>query len=450
MNLTPSGGKRAQTYFVVTTIAFSASVAASLLYFDPIYRGVRRILSWSGEGPIVAITAVAVLLVTRSFVRRSHGDFPARKLRRQIMFSILYLYLLTGVLVGLSREDSFLQTMSSQSRTRLALFLGFVSAVSLIASLIVVALIRVRERNRFSSWEMELRWNLLLAEHTARELKVLKLREVQWLGTSLALSKLIWSPLGSNAQKGPALAPPEFTSSLKKFQIAKLEINAEGLHFLSARTRRVFANRGWLHGQYERAVKSFALRYARRMGTDSSDVLVGRPESCSFPETLENLSRGELTSRRWEFARSLISGEHDMTLQNDGVSQVAHSAFREVLEKPELHSFHCGDHGSVKEFILQLDDSHMGQGELPAKIVSLAPLSFSGANAKPECYWWFPKDDFECSNLAAVNSSIPIEFSRAVIMSGKLEVSAPVLLSDLVQIASSSNDEDLYEQGDGL
>jgi len=450
LNLIPDSEKRAQMYFVVSSAFFAGSVAASLLYFGPIYRSVRSGLKWTGEAPIFAITGLAILLVLFAFSRRSRRGMRSRKIRRMVMFGLLYCYLVSGAIVSLSGENSFVWQMSSAGRTRLTLFLVLVSSAVLAASLIIVAIIRVREQNRFVSSERDLRWNILIAEHSAKQLKVLALREIQWLGTSLAMSRLIWNPLGAKSDASSAFVGRRYSSSLNKFHIETVSLNEQGVEYLSARTRRMFAGKGWLHGQYERAVRSFLTQRANQVGADDDELSFLRPETCSYPETAESLSRGELSSRRWEFASSLIGGELDAKLRDEALSEVILSSYREVLKKPQMHSFSDREAESVQAFLSQLEDPVQGQSNLPAKILSLAPLSFAGSNATPERYYWYPKDDFETENQAAVNSSHPLDSADVLFMAGILEVSSPVLLPDLVSLNKPQNVDAEVRQGRGL
>jgi hypothetical protein len=450
LNLAPDGAKRAQTYFVVISSAFAAGLGASILYFGPVYRGVRRVLAWSGETPILVISAGAILLVITTFTRRGRRGMLARDIRRKLMIGMVYVYALTGTVVGLSRKGSFIQNMDSDSRTRLGILIGLVAGVALASSLVVVTLLRIRERNQFALWERDLRWSIQAAEVTARDLKVLSLREVQWSGTALALSRLVWSPLGQNQE----IVDPEVNEttkmSLNKFQIASIELNDEGLQFLTARARRTFVGRGWLQGQYERASRNFSLRHGRELGYDDEDSMFVRPETCSFPETLENIVCGDISSRRWQYAKMLVSGQLDQTLSDEGLSEAINSSYREVLARPELYSLDVEYARSIEDFLSPLDDFEDGPGELPARVIGLAPLAFNGPEASPECFWWWPKSLVSSNNGDAIDSSRSSEEGDVVVAAGKLELSGFVSLTDLgVRIQTDNSDQE-FEGRRGL
>lgn len=450
LNLVPDGAKRAQIYFVTVSSVFAAGVGASILYFGPIYRGVRRVLSWSGETPILVISGGAILLVVLTFARRGRRGMLARNIRRKLMIGMVYVYVLTGTVVGLSRKGSFIQNMNSDSRTRLGILIGLVAGVALASSLVVMTLLRIRERNQFALWERELRWDIQAAEATARDLKVLSLREVQWSGTALALSRLVWSPLGQNQEIVDQKVNEMARMSLNKFQIASIELNDEGLQFLTARARRTFVGRGWLQGQYERASRSFSLRHGRELGHDDEDSMFVRPETCSFPETLENVVRGDISSRRWQYAKMLVSGQLDQTLSDDGLSEAINSSYREVLAKPELYSLDVDDARSIEDFLSPLDDFDDGPGELPARVIGLAPLIFNGSDASPECFWWWPKSLVPSNNGDAVDSSRSTEEGDVVVAAGKLELSGFVSLTDLGARTQTDNSDQKFEGGRGL
>ncbi len=449
LNLTPRDNKRAQTYLVVSTTSFVASLSAAILYFPPIYRFFRRILDWSGELPILVLTGFTTLLVIFAFRKKASQIENSYKWRKGTMVALLYIYLLVGAIVGLSRPGSFVQDMSEGARGKLKIFLIVVGLSGLLASLIVVAVIRIRERNYLSDYLERIRWEVKVAEYAAAQEKLLKLREIQWNGTALALARLIWFPLGLEIEQTSSNRIGSAKNSLNKFQVAEITLNKSGTDYFVNRACRLFASPGWLTGQYERLVREFSQQYSKSAGFVTEDLISTRPETCSFPESLENVKDSKITSRRWLFSDSLCKGLLDGPLRSESLSEGIRNTYSEIIRDSDLYSLSLGGNNSIESFL-----ANAGNGDsclLPNSVVALSPIYFAGSNQNLQTNLWWPSSVVSISKNADHESEIMIDDMQSVFLAVRLDKSVAVSEVDLgIQSIVFSENETVDDGGTGL
>ena len=453
LNLSPRKAKAAQSYLVILSTIYAFSLGFCLLYFDPIYRGVRRFLNWSGDTPIVLLTALVVVGILVTFKRRKL-DEDKKRIRQFLIQSFIYLYVMIGTVVGLSRPDWFLQQIARESRQKIYFLIIFVSIATVFSSLFVIAVIRVRERNLYNVWLRRLTWDLKLAEYAAVQSKVLASRVTQWQGTAVALQWLVWNPLGKDGNSLELRSHNKADIQLNKFQIVDVVLNEKGSKFFVARARRLFASRGWLIGQYERLVREFSARHAVEIGLIDGDLDPLRPETDFAPETLENIVSETYIARRWKFADLLCNGDLSSSLSDRSLFEGLKRTHIDIFEDAKYYdlvgvggSAHAFQANSVVEFLK--DVKVEGQSLLPPSIVSLSPVVFAGPGALVESKVFWPVSifnvDFEVhESIAEVNNS------HMTVIAARFDVSEAVDLSKLDGYVSQANTEtyeDFSEDG---
>lgn len=386
--LVPKKSIRMQTFVVVATSMFTASLAAVVLFFPPIYRGVRRILDWSGDAPIYGVTGAVVAVGVVALLRHLVKSPTKGSLSIRILVVTLYLYLLLGGLVALSREGSVVQVMGPGARDKLQVFVLVVGLSTIFACLSVVTAVRVREQNSFDLWLARLKWNIKVAEYSAAEEKLLSTRVVQWLGTATVLSRLMWFPLGKGSIVESNVVSRVEALQLQKFKMAEVVLADRGKEAFTARIRRLVSGKGWLTSQYERVAGQFGRELTLRSGLLDGDVQAVRPETCSFPESASAILAGKVSSRRWEFALEFEEGAYDSVLAERVNLDDQNTLFAAVLNDSSMYQLRGSTLGSISEFLDEV--AVHARPSVPPSAVRAAPVALAGAGGSLDASIWWP------------------------------------------------------------
>ena len=441
LNLVPRRAKSAQTYVVLVTTLFAGFVGYFLLFFEPLYRLIRKSSKWVGDAPIYLLSIGALVLVLLALFRGRKEESVVRQVGRKILWSIVFLYVYLGLLVGASRPGSPIQRTSVDFRHKLLLFIGIVTIVALVTATLAVAMIRVRERNRYDRWLGDLIWNIRCAEEASKESRLHSYRLTQWLGSAVALERILWYPLGETIDQPEAPLAILTKSGLHKIQVAELELTGAGYAYFVARIRRIFASPGWLMGQYERAVREFSKHYSRQIGLVDDESQATRPETCSYPEELALALSGDFSSRRWMFAEALIEAKFDKSLRTSDTFEDLRNLYSSIFNDAKSYSLiGAGDQDAGVEKFLN-ETTPKGLQMVPAGISRLAPTALAASAGEMKSLHWLP-DSINISGNSTVERTVAVVDEGALLVAVRSDFSTyPTLLSSITGQVQDSVEE---------
>jgi hypothetical protein len=441
LNLVPRRAKSAQTYVVLVTTLFAGFVGYLLIFFEPLYRLIRNSNKWVGDAPVYLLSVGALVLVLLALIRGRKEESIVRQVGRKILWSIVFLYTYIGLLVGASRPGSPIQRTSVDFRHKLLIFIGIVTIVALITATLAVAIIRVRERNRYESWIGDLIWNIRCAEEASKESRLHGYRLTQWLGSAVALERIFWHPLGEVIDQSEAPLAVVAQSGLHKIQVAELELTVAGYAYFVARIRRIFASQGWLMGQYERAVREFSKHYSRQIGLVDDESQATRPETCSYPEELASALAGDFSSRRWIFADALTQAKFDKSLRTSDTFDDLRNLYSSIFNDSNSYSLNgAGDKDAGVEKFLN-ETMPKGLQMVPAGISRLAPTALAASAGEMTSLLWMP-DSINLSENSNAERTVAVVDEGALLVAVRSDFSTyPTLLSNITGQLQDSVEE---------
>lgn len=405
---------------------YAGIVGATLIYLRPIRRSVRESLGSNSDLPIylgsLAVFAFVIWAVIKSW--RSGGPNSASF---RVLSIALVLYGFFSILVASCREESLVQNISRGERQRLLIFLCVAVLVIVAGVLIAISYYRVRERNQFNYWLEQLRWSMLTAEDSMRQRKELTLRLTQWIGTACALNYLLWYPLGKEPHHQNRLKEMPGLSSLQKTQIADIQLTDDGYSRFVSRVRAIYATPGWLTGQYSKVSRTFARKFQIEAGVTTGTAEGYSPESCSYPQTKEQVESGELNSRRWKFAEELTSGRLDASLRTAENLRDVGKLYSALLESPDSYSL-SGNKLDIKSF---LEDTAVLSSDLPAGFLGERSFVDPHGRRLMESTQWWPNDLGIGSSPGAVETETVQMEDGIIIFSGRIDISEGFKVSEL-------------------
>jgi len=449
LNLAPKQTRSAQTYVVVFTTIFVGAITYTTMYLRPLYQTIRRQVTWVGDLPMYALTAITTVLVLLALLRGRHVVSGVRYVGRKALRILLGTYLYIGAIVVLSRDGAVPQNFSVSARHKLLVFIAIVAITAIVASLIVVSYIRVTRRNQFDRWLIQLKWNVECAVWAARESRLHSYRVMQWLGTAVALERMIWKPLGNLPEDEEVPLELVANSGLSKFQVSDMSLGEAGHDFFVQRIRNTFTTPGWLYGQYEKAVFEFALVYGVENGLNENEQNRSRPETCSYPEAFNSIVENEATSYRWQFTQALFDGSLDSALQVSTAFENIGDTYQLIFDTPNYYRLgglaSAGE--SVTSFLHGLEP--VGPQALPAGISTLAPMQLAGAGTMHSDTWWPASVSRKLKNEVKPITSFS-DMENALLVAVRVDYSEGVLLGSITGMKPEVRQESNWSNDIGL
>jgi hypothetical protein len=450
LNLAPKQTRSAQTYVVVVTTVFVGAVTYTTMYLRPLYQAIRRQVTWIGDLPMYAATAITTVLVLLALLRGRRMVSGMRNVGRRALRILLGTYLYIGAIVVLSRDGAIPQEFSVSSRHKLLVFIAIVAITAIIASLIVVSYIRVKRRNHFDRWLQDLKWDADCAVWAARESRLLSYRVMQWLGSAIALERMIWKPLGDLPEEEDEPLELVGNSGLSKFQVSDMTLGEAGHDFFVQRIRNTFVSPGWLYGQYEKAVVEFARIYGVENGLNENKQNRNRPETCSYPEAFNSVVENDIASYRWQFTHALLNGSLDTALQVSTAFENIGDTYQLIFDTPNYYKLGgVADAGeSVSTFLQGLEPR--GSQMLPAGISTLAPMQLAGSAGDMKSKTWWPASvSRQLKNEVEPITSFS-DMENALLVAVRVDYSEGVLLGSITGMKPEVRQESNWSNDIGL
>jgi hypothetical protein len=399
-------------------IMLTSAVCAGILGFEyVVFDFVRdKIVSvpWGGTtafvGTIILLVTCGLLLF--SMWRNSVSEDPIRKRLARVLSLILWVYVVTGLSAYIAGSESFIINWENSTRLRFLIATQFVSWLCLMMGLFVIVAVRVRQRNAFSRYQEKFNWaeRNLTASIDARS--HLRVAYMQWLSTAAILSRVIWYPLGREANdRIPFEGKLASDESILKFDLAEIELSERGHTALLAQLKQMFVREGWLKKQFEYAREAYKAELAE-ITQDPIDM--HDPLACVSAPAVDDLVSGEARGDRYEFAEKLVEGEFDAMLLSSATLNNLDAVYANILSDVHLHNVEeaQNDFDSGANFLSDI---------VPSQPTTLPPFILRGLmvpgdeSLKLKNHLWWPQTSLvsiPSSNHATIHASNVLALER--------------------------------------
>jgi hypothetical protein len=401
-----------------------------MVFFDGIRNAVIGDSSSSRVGLALALVTAALMAaaVRRNLLSNSH---TRRELGRLFMLGIS-VYLSVGFVFQQAMDGSALDEAGG-TRTRILVAGLVVAGVLLLACLVVVATIRFREKYRMLRSERVIEFLRLEVEQTVDAWVRLKAANVQWSATGAALLRTFTYPFGRGIQTARSgLSELVQDDSTLKFDVAELHLNQLGAENLIAHLRTHYLEPGWLHRQYDVAVRSFQDRFAARTGINADLLFDRRPETDPVVYEADAVADGRAASERWRFAEQLFDAAFDAELSAIPKSLSFEAVYRGVLADQQSYFLNGAQlhEPNARDFLSQVLPAH--DVDLPTNLVGVAFTANDATRGMRSHVWWPSAVVGEIPLLpksAVAHESLRLESQRwddaVVLVAARVDVSEP-------------------------
>jgi hypothetical protein len=323
-------------------IMFTSALCAGILGFEYVIFDFARdkivSIPWGGTtafvGTIILLATCGLILF--SMWRNSVSEDSIRKRLARVMSFILWLYVVTGLSAYIAGSESFIINWENGTRLRFLIATQFVSWLCLMMGLFVIVAVRVRQRNAFSRYQERFNWAEMNLTASIDARSHLRVAYMQWLSTAAILSRVIWYPLGREANdRIPFEGKLASDESILKFDLAEIELSERGHTALLAQLKQLFVREGWLKKQFEYARESYKAELAE-ITQDPIDM--HDPLACVGAPSIEDLVSGEARGDRYEFAKKLVGGEFDAMLLSSATLNNLDAVYANILSDVHLHN----------------------------------------------------------------------------------------------------------------
>jgi|GEM_PF-2151922 len=298
-------------------------------------------------GIIAGVIACLVVALVAAVSARAPGHRTTAKLIGILLMSYVAITLI-GILV---RLNGWLPQQAESTVRSICLKIALSAVV--LALLLFSSLTYFRVRDRLS-------WNLSLkmighsaesARSTAGEIVRMHAIYQQYLGTALALNRVLQMPFGGRPPED--FEPPAEPAPFPAYKVSLHYFRLEGKSRMGAlaRIRRLVAERGWMLRQYRKAAEAFVPEFAFQTGRDPDEIDSLRPE---IDQTVGKVTPDHTvpgSGPRWRFAEILNEGGFDADLERAGVEASLDDALTKYLtpnaDPNDEESLHLGilEHG---------------------------------------------------------------------------------------------------------
>jgi len=278
-------------------------------------------------GIILGVIACLAISTVFAFIARNRGHRTMAKLIGILLMSYVSIALI-GTLVRLN--GWFLAFGSSTIRS-VCLKITIMSLAVSLGLFVAIVFFRVRERLALYSALDRIKHSADSARLVAADIVRLHAIYQQFLGTALALNRVLQLPFGArpaNEYEGPG---HQERFGAYKVSLHYFELEGKARKGALARIRRLVAERGWMFRQYMEGAKAFVPEFAFQTGRDPDEIEGISPES---DQTVGRVTPNHMipgSGPRWRFAEILYEGGFDNDLERAGVNAALSDALTKYL-----------------------------------------------------------------------------------------------------------------------
>ena len=432
-----TGGKKTwQGRAMLAALISSGIVALEFVFFAPVYKWTKEFkLLESSFIPAIAIFVATLAICGLSIVRNLASEEPTRKKIGKFVLIFTVVYAVVGVTSALARKNSILQTAPDSIKTRFFLSTNFIGWSVLLTGFIIIAVLRIREKNRVGKAGHDFRNACAELEMCVDARSRLDIATAQWVGIASVAARTIWFPLGRRVADLRA-ADESLTGdeSILKFDLANIRLRASGTSHLLSRLRQKFVRVGWLKRQLQVAIDS----YTESEGFDSGNQPEHHyPFACSstpnVDEVLDGYSRGD----RWGFAHRYFDGEYDENLLNSAVEQRIPDMYRDLVSDARMHEVteSQNEYETAFEFLNDVVPTRVKQ--IPPGL-STSLFTANQRESSMRSFIWWPETEIGSISENFVEEMLPVETIKA-----KSYRDSEMILAATVDLSHAFHKDDL-------
>ncbi len=440
---------------IATWLLLKPQLVASILEADT-----GGFLVWLMVLGLVALIAVCVWRL----VGRSN---PTSALKMSAALVLVYVLV---VLVAVLNDRNFTKGIGFlDNRNGTAIIVVTVVALCLVfTGIFVVSLHYYRQELEQKRLEEDCRKLEELDKKTHSQAERLASVMPHWLGTALALHRIIRLPYGapqaptesalgemfsvdtdddggsgtdsdadSDINTSAASDSSERRSVLTKYLYCEMQLTDQGQEAFGRLLCSQLARPGWLHGQYRRAAEAYRASL-RSLG----DTAVGNqdwPNACAYPYPNDEDLPQSINGDRWPFVQRLYAGDFDPVLRKHLDTFVAGDGLDELFDEIESFSISAGAHPNETAVDVLSEIAEAPDPELPYSMLSDAAPGAAPEDPQMQSFLWWPQ------RLGVpATASVPQSRTRSLRLNGcvlhqavRVDLSEPIPLT-LVKGATAS------------
>lgn len=365
--------------------------------------------------PLLAIGLVAVMATSVWLLIGRHNTTSALKVSAALVLTYLIV-----VLVAVLNDANFTQRIGflASSNYRVIVVVTVVAVCLVLASVVVVSLLYYRQaldlqRRRDELYE-------LTSWHEQAHLQADRLDSVlpHWLGTALALHRIIRMPYGApevseasesvevfvadaggsvrraDTEADPQESPDAETAAgsasrsvLSKFVSCQLHPTEQGQETFQRLLQTNLARPGWLYAQYQRVADAYRAN-SMTPGSPTADNRTW-PNSCAYPYSSDEDLVHTVNGDRWPFVQRLHAGDFDPILREHLDAFVAGDGLDELLDEIEAFRIAAGTHPGEQPLEVLSEITAAPDPEIPQSMLVDASLSdLHDDRQMQSCLWW--------------------------------------------------------------
>ena len=408
----PRDTRRRQLYLIGGTTALLGTLSWLLLED----RVVARLLEADAGAlaPLLAIGLVAVMATSIWLLIGKHDTTSALRVSAALVLTYLIV-----VLVAVLNDVNFTERIGflTNGNYRVIVVVTVVALCLVLASVVVVSLLYFRQALDLQRRRDELHELTSWHEQAHRQAERLDSVLPHWLGTALALHRIIRMPYGAPEASGSGqlfvadtdghvrradadtalqglpgaetVAGSARRSLLTKFISCELHPTEQGQETFRRLLRLNLARPGWLYAQYRRAADAY-----RASSEAPGRPAVGNrawPDSCAYPYPPDEDLLHTVNGDRWPFVQRLYAGDFDPILREHLDAFVAGDGLDELFDEIKSFRIASGTHPSEEPLDMLLELTAAPDPEIPQSMLVDASFSDLHDDRQMKSYLWWPR-----------------------------------------------------------
>lgn len=298
-------------------------------------------------GGVIACLVIALVSAIRA---RDAGHRTTGKLIGILLMS----YVAIAVIGTLVRLDGWLLEQAESTVRDVCVRLALVSVVLALMLFGSLTYFRVRDRLSLNLSLRLIGYSAESARETAGEIVRLHAIYQQYLGTALAMNRILQMPFGGRNPEEFVAPVEEHVFPAYKVSLHYFQLEGKARMGALARIRRLVAERGWMLRQYRRAAEAFLPEFAFQTGRDPDEIESLRPET---DQTVGKITPDHTipgNGPRWRFAEILNAGGFDEDLERAGIEASLDDALTKYLTPNSGSDGDTAPHLGILEHGLEL------------------------------------------------------------------------------------------------
>jgi len=228
----------------------------------------------------------------------------------------------------------------------------------------------------------------------------------------------------------------EHQSVLTKYVYCEMQPTGQGQEMFGHLLRSGLAQPGWLYAQYRRAAEAY-----RSSSQSLGDSAVGNqawPSACAYPYSADEDLPQSINGDRWPFVRRLYAGDFDPILRERLDTFVAGDGLDELFDKIESFRIATGAHPGETAADVLSEIAKSPDPEVPHSMLSDASLGLVSGQPQMQSYLWWPQ------RLGVPAAAVPQSRTRSLRIDGgvlhqavRVDLSEPIPLTSVTGAVSS-------------